>query len=512
MNAFNLRIETSGSAVASLCLTALLGLAASLTSVQPAAGAPVREATGPATARYQVRMLRTAPPRVAVTAKLPIDGQALEMGTTRPAGIPELDATGWPALVANLRVSDAKGEALKVTSAGDKGWLLEQPHSGSLTVEYEVDYSLLAGHGWPAPREAVFADPDHIVAVGRSLFITTPAAGSSSITFDLPQGWRPVAPWEPGTAANELTAGSSGDLTENLVVFTRSDPEVMTAGGFRLLVTPMGHWRAARPEVRRVLGVVIQRFVKLMEHNGRESYSVVLLPMIDRGGEAFRHSFAMTVEAPPSRSNSSDWGNTIAHEIFHFWNGWRLRGTDYAASQWFQEGFTEYVANVAMANAGLIDPDEFRKKLAGHVGKYRKLATTLEAGGSRKGPPLYSGGALVAFSWDVLIRDATGGKRSLGDFLRELWRQTEAGNRSYEWRDIQAALEATAPRDWQAFFNAHIRGNEPLPLGETFSRAGLRLEKAEDGSPLVVIDPAAPASARSLWQALVEGSVSVTRR
>lgn len=507
MNALKLRHEISGKTIAGLCLTVLLGIAASFTFVQPAAGASLREAMGPGPAKYHVRMLRTAPPRLAITAKVPIDGQALQMGTTRPGDVPELDAAGWPAFVANLRVSDATGGALKVTSAGAKGWLLEQPHSGPLTVEYEVDYSPLAARGWPAPREAVFADADHVVAVGRSLFITTPQVGSSAVTFDLPRGWRPVVPWEPGTtAANELTAASSGDLTENLVVFSRSDPEVMTAGGFRLLVTGMGHWQAARPEVRRVLGGVIQQIVGLIGHKERESYSVVLLPMIERGGEAFRRSFAMTLDVPPSRANSSQWGNTIAHEIFHFWNGWRLRGADYATSQWFQEGFTEYVANISMANAGLIGPDEFRKKLADHVSNYRKLPTTLEAGGSRKGPPLYSGGALVAFSWDVLIRDATGGKRNLGDFLRELLRQTEDGKRSYEWRDIQAALEATAPRDWQAYFNAHIRGSEPLPLGEVFARAGLRLGQAEDGSPRVEIDPAAPASTRLLWQALVEGS------
>lgn len=493
----NLRAETSGSTVAGLCLTVLLGLAASFACVQPASGTTAGEA------KYHVRLLRTAPPKLAVTAKLPIDGQALEMGTSRPAGIPEIDSAGWPGLVANLRVSDAKGEALKVTSAGTKGWLLEQPHSGPLTIEYEVDYSPLAARGWPAPREAVFADVDHIVAIGRSLFITTQAAGSSAVTFDLPQGWRPVAPWEPGRAANELMAGSSDDLTENLLVFTRSDPDVMTAGGFRLVVTTLGHWQAARPEVRRVLGEVIQQFVKLMGHDGRESYSVVLLPMIESGGEAFRRSFAMTVEEPPSSANSSGWGNTIAHEIFHYWNGWRLRGADYATSQWFHEGFTEYAANVSMATAGLIGPDEFRKKLAVHVGNYRRLATTLEGGGTSKGPPLYSGGALVAFSWDVLIRDATGGKRNLGDFLRELWRRTESGKRPYEWRDLQAALESTAPRDWQAFYNAHIRGSEPLPLNEVFSRAGLRLEQAEDGAPRVEIDPAAPAAARKLWQGLV---------
>ncbi|HWN42908.1 MAG TPA: hypothetical protein VNW71_11840 [Thermoanaerobaculia bacterium] len=462
---------------------------AALLAAQPAAGEP-----GPA--KYDVRLLRVEPPRLAVSATLPIDGQALEMGTSRPADVPEIDAAGWPGLVANLRVSDAAGGSLKLTSAGAAGWLLEKPHSGPLKVEYEVDYQPLAARGWPAPREAAFADADHLVILGRSLFITTRESGSVAVAFDLPKGWQPVVPWKPGTSA------SSQDLTENLLVFTRSEPEVMTAGGFRLLVTAMGHWQAVRPDVRAVLGPVIRHFVKVMGYDEQESYSVVLLPILDRGGEAFRHSFAMSLDVPPSSANRSDWGNTIAHEVFHYWNGSRLRGADYATSQWFQEGFTEYVANVSMA-VGMADPDGFRKKLSDHVANYRKLATTLEGGGTRKGPPLYSAGALVAFSWDVMIRDATGGKRNLGDFLRELWRRTDRGQRPYEWSDIQAALEATAPLDWQSFHTAHIRGDKPLPLAEIFARAGLRVGQAEDGTARVELDPAASTSAASLWKGLV---------
>ena len=490
MKILELRLEIRG----------LRGLAmAALFAARAAAGEP-----GPA--RYDVRLLRVEPPRLVVSATLPIDGQALEMGTSRPAGIPELDAAGWPGLVANLRVSDVAGDPLKLTSAGAAGWLLEQPHSGPLKVEYEVDYQPLASRGWPAPRESAFADADHLVVLGRSLFITTRESGSAAVRFDLPQGWRPVAPWEPAKSANELTASSAKDLTDNLLVFTRSEPDVMTAGGFRLLVTAMGHWQAARPEVRAVLGPVIRHFVKVMGYDERESYSVVLLPVLDRGGEAFRHSFAMSLDVPPSGANSSDWGNTIAHEVFHYWNGSRLRGSDYAASQWFQEGFTEYEANVSMAAAGVIGPDGFRTKLAEHVGNYRRLATTLEGGGTRKGPPLYSGGALVAFSWDVMIRDATGGKRNLGDFLRELWRRTDRGRRPYEWSDLQAALEVTAPLDWQSFHDTYIRGDKPLPLAEIFAKAGLRLGQAEDGSPRVELDPAASAAAASLWKSLLADS------
>lgn len=439
---------------------------------------------GPAT--YQVRMLRVDPPRLAVRANLPIDGQALEMGTSRPGDVPEVAEAGWPGLVANLRVSNAAGESLEVQSAGAKGWLLVKPHSGTLTVEYEVDYRPLAARGWPAPREAAFADPDHFVVLGRSLFITTRESGSAAVRFDLPRGWIPVVPWT-----------SPQDLANNLLVFSRREPEVITAGGFRLLVTALGHWQEA--DVRAVLGPVIPQFVKIMGSDEQESYSVVLLPIPERGGEAFRHSFAMSMDVPPSAANRADWGNTIAHEIFHYWNGSRLRGADYATSQWFQEGFTEYVANLSLAKAGVIDADGFRKKLAEHVANYRRLATTLEGGGTRKGPPLYSGGALVAFSWDVMIRDATGGKRDLGDFLRELWRRTDRGQRPWEWSDLQASLEATAPLDWQSFHGAHIRSDKPLPLAETFARAGLLLKENGEVEP----DPAVSAKAASLWKDLL---------
>lgn len=468
---------------------------AALLAAQPAAAEPVA-------AKYQVRLLRVEPPRLAVRATLPIDGQALEMGTSRPAGVPEIDEAGWPGLVGYLRVSDAAGKTLETKSSGPEGWLLAEPLSGLLTVEYEVDYQPLAARGWPAPREAAFAGPDHIVLLGRSLFITTPASGPAAVTFDLPQGWLPVASWKPGKA-RELTAGSPQDLTENLLVLSRSEPDVMTAGGFRLLVTPMGHWQAARPDIRAVLGPVIRQLVKIMGSDEQESYSVVLLPIPDRGGEAFRHSFAMSLDVPPSAANRADWGNTIAHEIFHYWNGSRLRGADYATSQWFQEGFTEYVANLSLARAGVIDPDGLRKKLSEHVANYRRLTATLEGGGTRKGPPLYSGGALVAFSWDVMIREATGGKRSLGDFLRELWRRTDRGRRPWEWSDLQAALGATAPVDWQSFHTAHIRGDKPLPLAEVFARASLLLGQAEDGAPRVEPDPAASATAAALWKGLI---------
>lgn len=506
MKRFVKRSEISRILVLSFCMAVALTVAAKPVCAQSEPGPATLNNKSPKQATYAVRVLRASPPKLAVMATLPIDGQKLMMDTTRPGDIEEILKQGWPALITNLRVSGAAGKALEVTRVGASGWELARPHTGLLKVAYEVDYSLPAARGWPAPREGGFAEADHFALAGRSLFITTQAVGSSIVTFALPRSWRAVTPWKAQLkAADKFTVDSPANLVENLIVLTRSSPDVITAGGFQLLVIPMGHWKSARTEITRLLGGVVNKLVSLVGFNERETYLVVLLPMMERGGESFRRSFAMTFDAAPSRANRSNWGNTIAHEVFHYWNGWRLRGADYAASQWFQEGFTEYAANLAMVSAGLVSEVEFREKLAEHIRNYRRLTTTLEAPGSQKGPPLYSGGALVAFSWDVLIRHASGGKHDIGDFFRALWRETGRGQRAYEWRDIRAALNSVAQRDWDSFYNAHIRGTEPLPIQETVTLAGLRIAQAKEGSSRVEIDVAAPLSAKSLWRALVKG-------
>ena len=420
-------------------------------------------------AQYDIHLVHLSPPRLAVTASLPMTGDELHMATTRPGDIAELDAGGWPALVENLEVFDDAGHRIAATRAGAKGWRLATTVAGRLRVKYEVDYSILAARKWPAQREAAFADANHFVVVGRSLFVTTSAMTSSRVTFHLPRPWRPVVPW--------IVAADPAELVDNLIVLSRSAPDVVTAAGFRVSVVTIGHWQAARGEVRRALRAVIPELVRLIGFKGETSYVVVLLPEIERGGESFRSSFALTLDAPATRTNRAEWANLIAHEVFHYWNGWRLAGADYASSQWFQEGFTEYAANISMRASGLIDDEGFRQKIAQHIANYAKLKTTLEAPGTHKGPPLYSGGALVAFSWDVMIRHATNGKRSIADVYRNLWTMTDGGRIKYDWPLIKSALDAVSKQDWDDFHRRYIAGDERLPLDAVLKLAGTSMNE-----------------------------------
>jgi predicted metalloprotease with PDZ domain len=456
-------------------------------------GPPAR---GPLAATYEVRLLATDPARIAVRATVPA-AASLAMATSRPGDVPEVADAGWPALVRNLAVTDAGGRAVEAIAAGAGGWALTGPASGPLTLAYEVDYAPLAARGWPARREAAFADGGRLAVIGRSLFITSPAQGASTVRFELPAGWHAATPWNPRRVA------APEDLTENLLAFTHDEPDVLASGGFRLNVVSFGHWLAARDESRRALGSVVKELVAMTGFGGRADYLVVLLPQAESGGESFRASFALNTDAPPSRANLDGWAHLVAHEVLHYWNGWRLRGADYASSQWFQEGFTEYGANLAMVAAELTTPRQFHARLAGHVANYRKLATPLDAPGTRKGPPLYSGGALVAFAWDGMLREATRGQRGYADLVRELLRRTGDGARPYGWPDIHDALAGLTPGAWAEFHARHIHGTEPLPLEAAFARVGLRLTQDATGAPVVEPDPAAGPGARQRHRELI---------
>jgi predicted metalloprotease with PDZ domain len=349
-----------------------------------------------------------------------------------------------------------------------------------------------------------FADDDHFSFSGRSLFITTPASAAANVTFILPAGWQAVGPW-PQLMRNKFRAATTADLVDNLVVLSSAKPDIVSADGFRLFVTPMGKWMAVRPSIIKILRGIVPVYVSMMGDEPGGSYSVVLLPSSDSGGESYRNSFAFNTAGNPTEMDSLDWGHTIAHEIFHYWNGWRLRGTDYPSSQWFQEGFTDYAADIAMARSGSMTERDFLRRIDVEIENYRKLTTPLDAPGTHKGPPLYGGGSLVALCWDIQIRNATGNKRTLADFLRTIWQRSEHGKKTYTWSDIRSALDQTARLDWETFYQSFIHGQQKLPLAESLVLAGLKLVKNADGSDHVVIDLTAASRARSLRKSLTGG-------
>lgn len=456
-------------------------------------------AADPDGAAYVVRLLQASPPRFAVSADLWIADGRLSMSETYPAELPEMERRGWPALVSELVVRDAHDEAVEFVPDA-RGWRAVRPVTGRVRATYVVAFDLFAAAGWSSPLESAVVDERALSVAGRALFVLGEDAGPARVRFEAPAPWRAVVPWRRTPGGFE--AGDRRELLENMIVLSTEAPDVIAASGFTAQIVAMGDWRPIRPLVRTAVGKLFRSLLKPAPVEAGTTYTLVLIPGRDAGGAAYRQSMAYGFGGP-SAGNTAQWGNTIAHEIFHYWNSARLRGADYASTQWFQEGFTEYAANLAVVNSGIAGPDAFLAKLAEHVTNARLLRTTLEAIGTRKGPPLYSAGALVAFCWDVRIRRESGARRDLGDFFRALWRVTDEGRRRYAWPDIETALNLTAPGDWRGFYETYVRGTAPPPIAEAFAAAGLRLVEAPGAGVRVERDPAASPGASDTFRRLV---------
>jgi predicted metalloprotease with PDZ domain len=196
----------------------------------------------------------------------------------------------------------------------------------------------------------------------------------------------------------------------------------------------------------------------------------------------------------------------LPHEYTHSWNGKYRRPTGLATSDfqkpmqgellWVYEGLTEYYGNVLAARSGLWTSDEYHDELAfvaagldRRPGRtWRPLIDTTVAAqllynapgewaAERRGVDFYDEGWLIWLDADTLIRQLSGGKRSLDDFVRRFHGgQSGAPEvKPYTFDDVVNTLNEVAPYDWRAFLNQRLWSTDAhAPLGGV-ERGGWRL-------------------------------------
>jgi predicted metalloprotease with PDZ domain len=196
----------------------------------------------------------------------------------------------------------------------------------------------------------------------------------------------------------------------------------------------------------------------------------------------------------------------LAHEYTHSWNGKFRRGADLSTPNfnvpmqdsllWVYEGQTQYWGDVLAARAGFRSAEQARDGLASLAAAYehregrawRSLADTTnqpiisarrpQAWRSwQRGEDYYTEGQLIWLDADTLIREKSGGKKSLDDFARGFF-GVEDGRvevLTYTFDDVVAALNKVLPYDWATFLHARVDaagGQAPL---DGLARSGWKL-------------------------------------
>ncbi len=239
-----------------------------------------------------------------------------------------------------------------------------------------------------------------------------------------------------------------------------------------------------------------------------------LLSLTDRmGGIGLEHHRSSENGREPEYF--TDWGRMVSqrdllpHEYTHSWNGKfrRPQGLwtpDYSVPMhgellWLYEGQTQYWGYMLAARSGLWSRDEAMGALAltaaaydARVGRdWRDMSdTTSDPVISARKPKgwlsyqrnedYYSEGLLVWLDADTLIRERTGGRKSLDDFARAFFgvRDGSYVPETYSFDDVVSTLNDVTPYDWAGFLKARIASAEKAPL-DGFGRGGWKLAWSE---------------------------------
>ncbi|KAK0350419.1 hypothetical protein LTR94_029112, partial [Friedmanniomyces endolithicus] len=211
----------------------------------------------------------------------------------------------------------------------------------------------------------------------------------------------------------------------------------------------------------------------------------------------------------------TNWGKSMGavgllpHEFVHAWNGKRQRPVDELTANhniptqntllWVYEGQTEYWGDVLTARSGLASKEDILVTVAENAAFYdnqpgREWRPLQDANnhnllGYRTSNPYsswmrgtgdyYREALLIWLDADTLIREATGGKKSLDDFAKGFFGGDDGSwaPRGYTFDDVVAALNAVHPHDWATFLRTRLDASGPdvrAPL-DGLARGGYRL-------------------------------------
>jgi len=196
----------------------------------------------------------------------------------------------------------------------------------------------------------------------------------------------------------------------------------------------------------------------------------------------------------------------LAHEFVHSWNGkfrtpaglWTPDFNTPSKNDllWVYEGETEYWGIVLAARAGLRTRqqtlDLFAVKAAAaraRVGRrWKSLADSsldpvFDSGHGvtwrdwQGREAYYVEGVLLWLDVDTLIRERTGGRRSLDDFARAFYGVGDHSEAplTYSMDDLCSALARVAPGDWRAFFDERLNAHDDAHLLDGLRRGGYEL-------------------------------------
>ncbi len=200
----------------------------------------------------------------------------------------------------------------------------------------------------------------------------------------------------------------------------------------------------------------------------------------------------------------------LPHEYTHSWNGKFRRPGGLATPNfsvpmkgellWVYEGLTTYLGQVLTARSGMWTAEQYRDAMAitaadmdHRPGRaWRPLRDTADQAqvlyntgnawsNYRRSVDFYPEGDLLWLDIDTKIREMSGGKKTLDNFLRIFhgddpkFAKTSHDVKPYELNDVVATLNQVEPADWAAFLRVRLDSTDVRAPLDGITRGGWKL-------------------------------------
>jgi predicted metalloprotease with PDZ domain len=256
---------------------------------------------------------------------------------------------------------------------------------------------------------------------------------------------------------------------------------------------------------------LVQQAYKNYGSHHYDHYDFLLSLSDEMGGEGLEHH--RSSENGTGREYFTDLERSAAerdllpHEYTHSWDGKFRRPADLWSPDftvlperdsllWVYEGQTEYWGQVLAARSGILSAEQVRDMIANdaagmdaEVGRsWRALQDTTNDPIIDERRPLgwrtfsraedyYVEGLLIWLDADTLIREKTGGKKSLSDFARAFFGIDNGSfvTVTYKFDDVVAGLNAVLPYDWAGFLRTRLDGHPAHAPLDGLTRGGWKL-------------------------------------